>query len=91
LTCRVPGDPKPNIVWYRDNKELFPSLKYVMKYVEGLATLAVRDFSERDIGRYRCDASNALGRVESAASVSMRGEWRFLYSPLPNRGCFAKA
>ena len=64
LSCNATGDPQPNITWTRDgvpNSE-FKVLEHDLRLV---------DVKRRDVGSYRCTASNGYG--ENASEINIVG------------------
>ena len=54
---------------FKDAREVYPSRKYDMFFWDNKATLAIKDTEPNDTGRYRCEVSNRLGRIESTGSL----------------------
>ena len=54
---------------FKDAREVYPSRKYEMFFWDNKATLAIKDTEPNDTGRYRCEVSNRLGRIESTGSL----------------------
>ena len=76
LECSItPGAPEAVIRWFKDAKEIYRSNKFTMSYFHGHATLSVATSDLNDGGRYRCEASNSVGRVETSAQVTVQGQW----------------
>uniref|UniRef100_A0A4W3HGG3 Peroxidasin n=1 Tax=Callorhinchus milii TaxID=7868 RepID=A0A4W3HGG3_CALMI len=64
FTCRAEGNPKPEIIWLRNNNELD------MKYHPRLnllddGTLMIQNIQETDQGVYQCMAKNVAGEVKT--------------------------
>ncbi|XP_019714857.1 B-cell receptor CD22-like, partial [Hippocampus comes] len=62
LTCTAKGNPGPTFEWFRDGTKL---------PVEG-ATLTVQSVSSRHNGRYKCVATNQLGRESHMIAVNIK-------------------
>jgi len=45
-----------------------------MFFWDNKATLAIKDSEPNDTGRYRCEVSNRLGRIESTGSLHVYSE-----------------
>lgn len=59
---------------------MYASRKYEMFFWDNKATLAIKDSEPSDSGRYRCEVSNRLGRVESTGNLSVFSKlYRFLF------------
>ena len=57
-----------------------------MSYRDKAATLTIEDVSSQDIAKYRCEASNNLGLVETSAQLEVQGKNIFTFTSigLPN-------
>ncbi|XP_015747778.1 PREDICTED: uncharacterized protein LOC107327537 [Acropora digitifera] len=64
LSCNATGDPQPNIIWTRDGvpNSQFKVFEHDLRLV---------DVKRRDVGSYRCTASNGYG--ENASEISIVG------------------
>ena len=72
LECHITsGKPKASIKWFKDNKEVYSSNKYLMSYEDSVACLSIAPTEMKDAGRYRCEAANKLGRVETEAAMTV--------------------
>ena len=70
LSCRFDlGDPKANVTWYKASKEIYAGSKYDMSLTKGTAELTVDNCSLSDAGKYRCEASNRMGRATTEAEL----------------------
>ncbi|XP_063953801.1 titin-like isoform X4 [Lytechinus pictus] len=73
LTCKVAGVPVPNIVWYKDNKELTENEpQYELSFMESVACLDVREAFLEDAGLYTCQATNNHGRDVTSGRVEVK-------------------
>ncbi|KAF5286087.1 hypothetical protein FQA39_LY16433 [Lamprigera yunnana] len=61
LSGRVSGVPSPEIFWYKDGNQLFPSNKYRIKKEGDMVTLYIDDCQPADSGLYRAFAVNKEG------------------------------
>ncbi len=76
LECDIDlGDPEAKLIWYKDNKEVRPSAKHTLDYMDEVAALMIRETSTADAGTYRCEAANRLGRVETECRMVVQGEY----------------
>ncbi|XP_067030323.1 fibroblast growth factor receptor 3-like [Acropora muricata] len=64
LSCNATGDPQPNITWTRDG---VPNSEFKVLGQD----LRLVDVKRRDVGSYRCTASNGYG--ENASEISIVG------------------
>lgn len=74
LSAKLIGHPKPNVEWYRDDREVLEGGR--IRFEEGpggQVTLVVRDARLTDQGRYKCLAANRLGRDFSSSSLIITG------------------
>lgn len=63
LTCRVAGDPKPEVKWMRNSGEVFlDGVRYVKRH-DG--SLVISDVTEQDVGEYECVAHSKMGSTRS--------------------------
>lgn len=69
LTCRVSGQPKPQISWKR-NEQMIPC----DEIIDDKCHLRLMKMSEKDFGSYRCIAENLLGREEWTYTIVSRGK-----------------
>lgn len=84
LAAKVTGHPAPTIEWYKDDKEiLYGGRLRFEESPDGEVAVVVRDVRLSDQGRYKCVASNRLGKDFSSSSLLVTGEIQPLLSPLP--------
>ena len=60
LDCISTGNPKPNIVWYKNNKTLPQETLSFIDEISVRSNLHLESLSLSDEGVYRCEASNFL-------------------------------
>ena len=66
LTCNASGDPKPNITWTREGATQANQL------VNATGNrLYLVNVQKKDVGSYRCTASNGYGTASSLALVNV--------------------
>ncbi|XP_033874603.3 peroxidasin-like isoform X1 [Acipenser ruthenus] len=80
FTCRAEGNPKPEIIWLRNNNELDMRDDSRLNLLED-GTLMIQDTRETDQGVYQCMAKNAAGEVMTS-QVTLR------YFGAPSRPSF---
>lgn len=61
LSGKVSGVPSPEVTWFKDGHQLFPSDKYRIKREGDLVTLYIDDCTTADSGLYRAFAVNKEG------------------------------
>lgn len=80
LQCSInPGDPRADIHWFKDNKEIYKGKKYTMSYEEDSACLTISATDTKDAGVYRCEASNKLGRVQTQCKLAVQAAPKITY------------
>ena len=66
LTCNVTaGFPKPQLRWSRNGEKLN----------EGSSVLLLREVSEKDAGRYTCEATNAGGSTDQHVQINVQSRF----------------
>nr|XP_014347591.1 PREDICTED: myosin-binding protein H-like isoform X1 [Latimeria chalumnae] len=63
LMCSVRGNPKPKIIWMKNQMEIGGDPKYRTLSSQGVCTLEIRKPSPFDGGVYTCKAVNPLGEA----------------------------
>ena len=74
---------KINCVWhmradvcrFKDSKELYRGRKYEMLFWNNKASLVIKDTEPSDSAKYRCEISNALGRVQSSGKLTVYSKY----------------
>ena len=75
LQCTInPGKPSAKTKWFKDGKELYSGSKYEMSYSRQDAQLVVYDTDTGDAGKYKCEATNEMGRCHTSAVVTVHGK-----------------
>ncbi|XP_061599189.1 peroxidasin homolog isoform X2 [Cololabis saira] len=80
FTCRAEGNPKPQIIWLRNNNALNMRDDTRLNLLED-GTLMIQDTRETDQGVYQCMAKNVAGEVKTS-QVTLR------YFGTPSRPSF---
>ena len=76
LKARVKGDPEPTVTWFRDDKQLAPTLKVaITKTKDNEHTVKIQQVTTAATGTYKCVATNKLGSAEHTATVTVTGLW----------------
>uniref|UniRef100_H2MU80 Peroxidasin n=1 Tax=Oryzias latipes TaxID=8090 RepID=H2MU80_ORYLA len=70
FTCRAEGNPKPQIIWLRNNNALNMRDDSRLNLLED-GTLMIQDTRETDQGVYQCMAKNVAGEVKTS-QVTLR-------------------
>nr|ABC61954.1 roboA [Schmidtea mediterranea] len=76
--CVADGDPKPTIVWRRDNQKKIPSSRATLIDNKGMQISKVQ---LTDMGNYICHASNSAGHLEAYAKLSVVSTPGFIETP----------
>jgi len=89
FTCRAEGNPKPEIIWLRNNNELSMKTDSRLNLLDD-GTLMIQNTQETDQGIYQCMAKNVAGQVKTQ-EVTLRyfgspGTCRTWYTSLPQNG-----
>ncbi|TDG44139.1 hypothetical protein AWZ03_009416, partial [Drosophila navojoa] len=83
--CKVEGNPRPQIAWFRETAIIKPSQDFQMFYDEdNVATLIIREVFPEDAGKFTCVAKNAAGFTSSTTELIVE-------SPLSDHGSDATA
>ena len=69
LECRVVGDPRPDIRWYRENEPLLEGGRYKFLEDGSLHVLLINDVNHDDVGLYKCVARNSAGKAHCSADL----------------------
>lgn len=63
-------------LYYRskDNKVIPSTKKFDTSYDNMVASLTLREVTEKDTGTYKCEASNDLGSVSTSGQLEVQGK-----------------
>jgi len=75
LSCYVTGEPKPEIVWKKDNEVIVEGRRHVI-YEDDQENFVLKILycKQVDNGLYTCTASNLAGQTYSSVLVTVKGE-----------------
>lgn len=73
LSCHVRGSPPMKIQWMKDRRDLTSSASTKITFVDGTATLEMRNVSKTDAGDYLCKATNEAGSEFCKSKVTIKG------------------
>ncbi|KAM6935050.1 obscurin-like protein 1 isoform 7-T7 [Xenentodon cancila] len=96
LKCQIGGDPRPAVIWERNNEKIDPEGRYRVFEDGNVYNLIISTVSIEDSGQYICKAKNSIGETYAAATLRVEGEAqemelreenkpRFLIKPLSTR------
>lgn len=72
LYCRISGEPKPTMTWFKDGDEIPLSNRVKSTFDGQSCELSFTDLTLDDSGNYKCVIANDLGKVESSAEVDVK-------------------
>ncbi|XP_066544500.1 obscurin-like protein 1a isoform X2 [Amia ocellicauda] len=96
LKCQIGGDPRPAVIWERNNEQIHPDGRYRLFEDGNVYNLIISSVDAEDSGQYICKAKNSIGETYAAATLKVEGEAqerelreenkpRFLIKPLSTR------
>ncbi|XP_069010915.1 obscurin isoform X2 [Embiotoca jacksoni] len=96
LKCQIGGDPRPAVIWERNNEKIDPQGRYRVFEDGNVYNLIISAVNSEDSGQYICKAKNSIGETYAAATLKVEGEAqemelreenkpRFLIKPLSTR------
>ncbi|XP_032368895.1 obscurin-like protein 1 isoform X11 [Etheostoma spectabile] len=96
LKCQIGGDPRPAVIWERNNEKIDPQGRYRVFEDGNVYNLIISAVTTEDSGQYICKAKNSIGETYAAATLKVEGEAqemefreenkpRFLIKPLSTR------
>ncbi|CAG5865943.1 unnamed protein product [Menidia menidia] len=96
LKCQISGDPRPAVIWERNNEKVNPQGRYRVFEDGNVYNLIISAVTVEDSGQYICKAKNSIGETYAAATLKVEGDAqemelreenkpRFLIKPLSTR------
>lgn len=75
LNCSITGRPVPQVVWYKDGKEIDKRIMIDIEISTGIGTssLFVRDADRNHRGIYTVEAKNSSGAKKADVNVRVQG------------------
>jgi hypothetical protein len=73
LQCKVTGDPKPMIKWYKDGKILKHDQDFQQMFIGDTTKLDVFEIFPDDEGVYKCIAKNSVGECSTECYLTVTG------------------
>lgn len=77
FNCEVVGEPKPDIKWLYNGKELKQEGRYMIFEQECLHHLEITDIVPEDAGKYMVEVENTLGKATCTAELQVIGNRTF--------------
>ncbi|XP_077869715.1 uncharacterized protein LOC102801843 [Saccoglossus kowalevskii] len=72
LTCKADGVPTPMLTWFKDGRFLQPDDNvYIVDKLDGTGKLIIKHFGNKDIGHYKVEASNCVGKTTYGADITV--------------------
>ncbi|KAJ8300040.1 hypothetical protein KUTeg_021559 [Tegillarca granosa] len=78
LTCDVYGDPKPDIIWYKDGAKIQPAEGITLAYDR----FYIKNVSLSSSGLYGCQATNKAGSVSTEAYLIVKVKPYYISGPV---------
>uniref|UniRef100_A0A8C2YST3 Palladin n=1 Tax=Chinchilla lanigera TaxID=34839 RepID=A0A8C2YST3_CHILA len=74
FTCRVAGNPKPKIYWFKDGKQISPKSDHytIQRDLDGTCSLHTSASTLEDDGNYTIMAANPQGRVSCTGRLMVQ-------------------
>ena len=66
LVCEAEGYPTPSVTWRKNGKVLQTNINNTVFIID--------DTSDKDAGKYECEASNSVGILSYTVEVTIRGK-----------------
>jgi hypothetical protein len=79
INCEVEASPKPDVVWFKDNKQIALSSRITSR-IDPVATntfglyLHINDVTAGDSGVYKASIRNGLGESSASITLNFAGE-----------------
>ncbi|XP_056280837.1 obscurin isoform X3 [Pseudoliparis swirei] len=74
LKCQIGGDPRPAVIWERNNEKIDPQGQYRIFEDGNVYNLIISAATAEDSGQYMCKAKNSIGETYAAATLKVEGE-----------------
>ncbi|XP_028662306.1 myosin light chain kinase, smooth muscle [Erpetoichthys calabaricus] len=72
MTVEVRGNPKPELVWLQNGKEIQESEDFHFENVGNEYSLCIQEVFPEDTGKYMCEAWNELGESRTEATLTVQ-------------------
>lgn len=81
LECRIDlGEPEAKVRCFKDTKEIYSGTKYQIAIDGESVKLVVSNTELTDASKYKCEAANKVGKVETAAQLTVHSTWILILS-----------
>lgn len=70
----VTGYPEPEIRWYKGDRQISPSSRYVIEQDKNVCHLTIHKGTPEDAGEWRCLAVNPFGQAWSSCDLKILGK-----------------
>ncbi|MBN3297323.1 OBSCN protein, partial [Amia calva] len=71
LKCQIGGDPRPAVIWERNNEQIHPDGRYRLFEDGNVYNLIISSVDAEDSGQYICKAKNSIGETYAAATLKV--------------------
>ncbi|KAK3605810.1 hypothetical protein CHS0354_002427 [Potamilus streckersoni] len=91
LECCINGNPKPEVIWFKGNKQLESKGQFLIMSFGDWHGLEILEVTESDVDTYTCRAVSASGNVQSSCKLETslpKGELQHDDSELHNLEIF---
>lgn len=75
MPCNVKGDPKPAIIWFKNNIEVVSSDNL---HLQKDGSLKLKNILVKDEGEYVCSATNIVGTSDQTLKLTIKGEYQYV-------------
>uniref|UniRef100_A0A8C7G766 Myomesin-1 n=1 Tax=Oncorhynchus kisutch TaxID=8019 RepID=A0A8C7G766_ONCKI len=81
LTCNISGDPVPEVVWLKNEREIVSDDHYIMKFESGkYASFTITTVNTTDSGKYSILVKNKYGTESADFTINSLCEFKLLSS-----------
>lgn len=73
FNVKVQGHPQPEVQWFTSDREIKTDERFVVhSMADGWHTFTINDCDAKDKGRYKCVASNVVGKAVCSAGLTVK-------------------
>ena len=73
FSVKVQGHPQPEVQWFTSDREITTDERFVVDNVaDGRHTFTIKECEAKDKGRYKCVASNVVGKTVCSAGLTVK-------------------